>query len=103
MLNHPSIITLRVLSHQAAFQPLFPKPVALCGVVVTQVENWHFSWLNFIQLGPIQIVQPVQIPLQSLPALKNISPPTQLVVVCKLTEGALNPPGRIIDKVLEQD
>ena len=54
MLNHLSTLTLRVLPHQAAFQPLCPKPVALCGAVVTQVQNWHFSWLNFIQLDSLE-------------------------------------------------
>jgi len=32
-----------------------------------------------------------QIPLQGLASLKQIDTPTQLGVICKLTEGALNP------------
>ena len=36
------------------------------------------------------MIQSVQIPLQSLPALQKISTPTQLGVICKLTEGALH-------------
>jgi len=42
-----------------------------------------------VGLGPS--IQSVQIPLQSLPTLKQINTPTQLGVICNLTEGALNP------------
>jgi len=48
-------------------------------------------------------IQSVQIPLQSLPTLEQISAPTQLGVICKLTEGALNPLILIIDKGIKQD
>ncbi|KAK4826688.1 hypothetical protein QYF61_010697 [Mycteria americana] len=65
----------QVLLFQAAFQPLFPKPVALHGVVVTQ----------------------------SLPTLKQINTPIQLGVICKLTEGALDPFAQIIDKDIKQN
>ncbi|KAK4824378.1 hypothetical protein QYF61_014038 [Mycteria americana] len=59
----------------AAFQPLFPKPVALHGVVVTQV--------------------------QSPPTLKQINTSAQLGVICKLT--ALDPLIQIIDKDIKQN
>jgi len=49
-----------------------------------------------VGLGPS--IQSVQIPLQSLPTLQEIDTPTQLGVICKLTEGALNPLIQIIDK-----
>ncbi|KAK4818922.1 hypothetical protein QYF61_022099 [Mycteria americana] len=58
----------QVLLCQAAFQPLFPKPVALHGVVVAQINT-----------------------------------PAQLGVICKLTEGALDPFIQIIDKDIKQD
>ncbi|KAK4825919.1 hypothetical protein QYF61_003414 [Mycteria americana] len=93
----------QVLFCQAAFQPLFPKPVALHGVVVTQVQDPALSLLEpqTIRLGPS--IQPVQVPLQSLPTLKQINTPTQLVVICKLTEGALDPFVQIIDKDIKHD
>ncbi|KAK4831972.1 hypothetical protein QYF61_020355 [Mycteria americana] len=88
----------QVLFHQAAFQPLFPKPVALHGVVVTQVQDLALSLVepHTIDLGPS--IQPVQVPLQSLPTLQQINTPTQLGVICKLTAGALDPLVQIIDK-----
>ncbi|KAK4823617.1 hypothetical protein QYF61_004220 [Mycteria americana] len=93
----------QVLFCWAAFQPLFPKPVALHGVVVTQVQDLAFHLLapHTVGLGPS--IQPVQVPLQSLPTLKQINTPDQLGVICKLTEGALNPFVQIIDKDIKQN
>ncbi|KAK4832105.1 hypothetical protein QYF61_020732 [Mycteria americana] len=88
---------------EAAFQPLFPKPVALHGVAVAQVQDPTFGLVepHTIGLGPL--IQPVQVPLQSLPTLKQINTPAQIGVICKLTEGALDPLIQIIDKGIKQD
>lgn len=56
-------------------------------------STWHFVLLKLTQL-----IQPVQFPLQSLPSLQQISNSTQLGVICKLTESALDPLTQIIDK-----
>ncbi|KAK4825833.1 hypothetical protein QYF61_002956 [Mycteria americana] len=88
----------QVLFCLAACQPLFPKPVALHGVVHPALG---FVEPHTIGLGPS--IQPVQVPLQSLPTLKQINTPTQLGVICKLTEGALDPLIQIIDKDIKQD
>ncbi|KAK4814498.1 hypothetical protein QYF61_020860 [Mycteria americana] len=93
----------QVLFRQAAFQPLFPKPVALHGVAVTQVQDLALGLVEPHTIGPSPSIQPGQIPLQSLPTLKLINTPTQLGVVCKLSEGALDPFVQIIDKDIEQD
>ncbi|KAK4827985.1 hypothetical protein QYF61_022687 [Mycteria americana] len=93
----------QVLFCLAAFQPLFSKPVALHGVVVAQVQDPALSLVkpHTIDLDPS--IQPVQVPLQSLPTLKHINTPGQLGVICKLTEGALDPFIQIIDKDIKQN
>ncbi|KAK4821603.1 hypothetical protein QYF61_025180 [Mycteria americana] len=93
----------QVLLCWAAFQPLFPKPVALHGVVVAQVQDLALGLVepHTIDLGPL--IQPVWVPLQSLPTLQQINTPTQLGVICKLTEGALDPFVQIIDKDVKQN
>ncbi|KAK4820014.1 hypothetical protein QYF61_017393 [Mycteria americana] len=93
----------QVLLCQAAFQPLFPKPVALHGVAVAQVQDLALGLVkpHTIDLSPS--IQPVQVPLQSLPTLKQINTPAQLGVICKLTEGALDPFVQIIDKEIKQN
>ncbi|KAK4812776.1 hypothetical protein QYF61_020396 [Mycteria americana] len=93
----------RVLLCLAAFQPLFPKPVALHGVAVAQVQDPALSLVEPHTTGLGPSTQPVQIPLQSLPTLKQINTPTQLGVICKLTEDALNPLIQIIDKDIKQN
>ncbi|KAK4819628.1 hypothetical protein QYF61_008848 [Mycteria americana] len=92
----------QVLFRWAASQPLFPKPVALHGVAVTQVQDLALGLVEprTIDLGPS--IQPVQVPLQSLPPLQQINTPTQLGVTCKLTEDALDPLVQIIDKDVKQ-
>ncbi|KAK4822326.1 hypothetical protein QYF61_013025 [Mycteria americana] len=86
----------QVLLCWAAFQPLFPKPVALHGVAVTQVQDPALSFAEPHTTDLSPLIQPVQVPLQSLLTLQQI----QLGVICKLTEGALNPLIQIIDEAL---
>ncbi|KAK4831827.1 LOW QUALITY PROTEIN: hypothetical protein QYF61_019350 [Mycteria americana] len=87
----------QVLFCLAAFQPLFPKPVALHGVAVAQVQDLALGLVkpHTIDLGPS--IQP------SLPPLQQINTPAQLGVICKLTEGALDPFIQIIDKDVKQN
>ena len=85
------------------FPAALPRPVALRGVVVTQVRDPALLLVepHTVGLGPS--VQPVQIPLRSLPALWQINAATQLGVTCKLGEGALDPLIRIVDKDIKQN
>ncbi|KAK4819495.1 hypothetical protein QYF61_004791 [Mycteria americana] len=93
----------QVLFCLAAFQPLLPKPVALHGVAVAEVQDLALGLVerHTIDLSPS--IQPVQVPLKSLPTLKQINTPTQLGVICKLTEGALDLFIQIIDKDIKQN
>ncbi|KAK4831627.1 hypothetical protein QYF61_018567 [Mycteria americana] len=50
----------QVLFPRAAFQPLFPKPVALHGVVVTQVQDPALSLVEPHTIGLSPSIQPVQ-------------------------------------------
>ncbi|KAK4817402.1 hypothetical protein QYF61_013272 [Mycteria americana] len=93
----------QVLLCLAAFQPLFPKPVVLHGVAVAQVQDLALGLVEPHTIHPSPSIQPVQVPLQSLPPLKQINTPTQLDVVCKLTEGALDPFIQIMDKDIKQN
>ena len=112
-LGHPSTLLAHVqpsvnLHPQGPFPPgSFPATLPqACSAVWGCCDPSAGLALLLVELhtiGLTQTAQPVQIPLQNLPALKEISPPTQPDVVGNLTEGALNPPGCIIDKVLKED
>ncbi|PKU47104.1 hypothetical protein llap_2599 [Limosa lapponica baueri] len=93
----------QVLFHQASFQPLVPKPIALHGVVVTQVQDPALSVVGSHTVILSPLIQPVQIPLQMLFILKQINTPAQLGVICKLTEGAIDPLVQVIDKDVKQN
>ncbi|KAK4809893.1 hypothetical protein QYF61_023380, partial [Mycteria americana] len=69
--QHPQVLLCR-----GPFQPLFPTPVALHGVAVAQVQELALSLVEPHTIGPSPSIQPAQVPLQSLPALQQINPPT---------------------------
>ncbi|KAK4823743.1 hypothetical protein QYF61_006012 [Mycteria americana] len=98
-----TVFEVRPHQCRAAFQPLFPKPVVLHGGAVAQVQDLALGLVkpHTIDLGPS--IQPVEVPLQSLPALQQINTPTQLGVICKLAESALDPFIQIIDKDVKQN
>ncbi|KAK4807797.1 hypothetical protein QYF61_023630 [Mycteria americana] len=111
-LRCPSLDTLQPLNVSlgvrsptlnTVFKPLFPKPVALHGVAVAQVQDLTLSLVEPHTIGPSPWIQPVQVPLQSLPPLQQINTPAQLGVICKLTEGALDPLVQIVDKDIKQN
>ncbi|PKU44632.1 hypothetical protein llap_5068 [Limosa lapponica baueri] len=84
-------------------QPLCPRPVALQGVVVNQVEDPALGLGEPHPVGLSPPIQPVRIPLQSLSTLQQVDTPTQLGVVCELTEDALDPLVQIIDKDVKEN
>jgi len=103
MFSWLSTNTPRSFSAGQLSRPLFPKPVALHGVVVTEGQDPAFGLVEAHTVGLGPSIHSVQIRLQSLPTLQQIDSPTQLGVICKLTEGALNPLIQIIDKGVKQD
>jgi len=70
---------------------------------VNEVQNPAFGLVEPHTIGLSPSIQSVQIPLQSLPNLEQIDTPTELSVLCKLTEGALNPLIQMTDKDIKQD
>ena len=72
-------------------QPLSPKPIALHGVIVAKVQDLA---LGLAEPHPIHLSPAIQlllIPLKGLPALRQINTTSLLGVICKFTEGTLNP------------
>jgi len=70
---------------------------------VTEVQEPALGLVEPHTVELSSLIQSVQIPLQSLPTLEQIDTPTQLGVICKLTEGSLNLLIQIIDKDIKQD
>ena len=94
---------LQIFSLHVSCQPLCPKCVVMDGVVLTKVKDLAFCLAEVHTIGLSPAIQPVQIPLQGLPTPRQMDTFSQLDVICKLTEGALNALIQIINKDIEQD
>ncbi|PKU40563.1 testosterone 17-beta-dehydrogenase 3-like [Limosa lapponica baueri] len=53
-----------------------------------------------VHTGPL--LKPVQIPLDGILSLRHVNCTTQIGVICKLAEGALDPTVYVIDEDIEQ-
>ncbi|KAK4828429.1 LOW QUALITY PROTEIN: hypothetical protein QYF61_026525 [Mycteria americana] len=91
----------QVLFSRAAFQPLFPKPVALHGVVVTQVQDLTLGLVEPHTIGLSPSVQPVQIPLAFLPSSRSTLP-HNLVSSANLLRARSIPSSRSLIKILNK-
>jgi len=88
-----------VILHQAALQPLLPKPVVLHRVVVTQAQKLAFGVIKPHTIHLNSSIQPVQIPLQSLPTLEQINTLTQYGVIANLLTEHFIPSARSLIKI----
>ena len=55
------------------------------------MQDLALSLVELHEVGTGPPLKPVQVPLDSIPSLRCVNCTTQLVVNCKLAEGALNP------------
>ncbi|KAJ7404215.1 Sprouty-related, EVH1 domain-containing protein 1 [Pitangus sulphuratus] len=72
------------------YQPLCAQRVALQGVVVAKVQNLALGLVEPHPLGIRPTLQLVQVPLKSPAAFQLIDTPSDLGVICKFANGALN-------------
>ncbi|KAJ7414838.1 integral membrane protein dgcr2 idd [Willisornis vidua] len=84
------------------FPATLPPACSSAGVVVTQVQDLALYLIGPQTIGLRQLIQLIQIPLQSLPTLQQIKTPTQLSVACELTKSAFSPLIQIV-KDIKQD
>lgn len=92
----------QVLFHGAAFQPFFPQPEALPGLV-GEVQDAAFCLAEPHTMGLSLLVLPLWTPLKSLPSLHQISTLTQLNVLCQITEGELDSIVSVIAEEIKQN
>jgi len=74
----------------------------LHGVVVTQGQDPALGLVEPYTVGLSPSIQPVQIPLQSLPTLKQINNPAQLVSSANLLREHSIPSSRSLIKMLNK-
>ncbi|KAK4826701.1 hypothetical protein QYF61_010916 [Mycteria americana] len=95
--QHPQVLLLR-----AALNPFSAQPVFVLGIAPTQVQYLALDLveLHEVRMGPP--LKPVKVLLDCIPSLQQVDRTTQLGVVGKLAEGALNPTVHVADKDVKQ-
>ncbi|KAK4815509.1 LOW QUALITY PROTEIN: hypothetical protein QYF61_003067, partial [Mycteria americana] len=90
----------QVLSCRAALDHIIPQPVLKPRIVLTQDPALGLVEPHEVHTGPL--LQLVQVPLDDLLSFRRVNCTTQLGVICKLAEGALDLTVNVIDENIEQ-
>ncbi|KAF4794145.1 hypothetical protein TURU_104861 [Turdus rufiventris] len=84
-------------------QPHHPQPVILQGVIVAKMQDLALGVIKPHPTGLCPSIQLVQVSLQSPPTFQQIDSCSQISVICKFTNEALNSLIHVINKNIEQD
>ncbi|KAK4812855.1 LOW QUALITY PROTEIN: hypothetical protein QYF61_022581, partial [Mycteria americana] len=90
----------KVLFHRAALNPFIPQPLLIPGVPLTQDLVLGLVEPHEVRMGPL--LKLVQVPLDGILSLRLVNCTTQLGVICKLAEGALDPAVYVSDEDIKQ-
>ncbi|KAK4806259.1 LOW QUALITY PROTEIN: hypothetical protein QYF61_013403 [Mycteria americana] len=90
----------QVLLCRAALDHIIPQPVLELRIAPTQDLALGLVELHEVHTGPL--LQLVQVPLDDIPSFWCVNCTTQLGVICKLAEGALNPTVYVVDEDIGQ-
>ncbi|KAK4821259.1 hypothetical protein QYF61_017137 [Mycteria americana] len=95
--QHPQVLLLR-----AALSPFSVQPVFVLGIAPTHVQDLALGLveLHEVHMGPP--LKPVKVPLDGIPSLQRVICTTQLGIIGKLAEGALNPAVHVTNKDVKQ-
>ncbi|KAK4822416.1 hypothetical protein QYF61_015163 [Mycteria americana] len=88
---------LRAPELEAALQP-----VLIPGLAPTPVQDLALGLVepHEVRMGPL--LELVQVPVNGIPSLRRVSRTTQVGVICKLAEGALDPSVYVVDEDIKQ-
>ncbi|KAK4827796.1 hypothetical protein QYF61_021788 [Mycteria americana] len=83
---------------RAALNPLIAQPVSMFGIAPTQVQDLALGLAEFHEVHTGPPLKPVKVPLDGIPSLQHVDHTTQLGVIRRLAEGALNLTVHVPDK-----
>ncbi|KAK4821719.1 LOW QUALITY PROTEIN: hypothetical protein QYF61_000262 [Mycteria americana] len=84
---------------KAALNPFSAQPVFVLGIALTHVQDLA---LGLVDLHEVCMGPPLLVPLDGMPSLQHVDRTTQLGVIGKLDEGALNPTVHVANKGVKQ-
>ncbi|PKU30563.1 hypothetical protein llap_19132 [Limosa lapponica baueri] len=93
----PKCFTLR-----AVLNPFSTQPVFVLGIALTQMQDLALGLVELQEVCTGPPLKPVQVPLDGIPSLQRVDCATQLGVMGKLAEGALNPTVHVSNKDVKQ-
>jgi len=91
--QHPQVLLLRATLSTLSAQLLF-----VLGIALTQMLDLALGLVEPHQVCTGSPLKPIKVPLDGIPSLQHIDCTTQLAVIGKLAEGALNPTVHVINK-----
>jgi len=80
----------QVLLSRTALNHIIPQPVLIVGVALTQMQDLALGLVEHHEVLTGPLPEFVQVPLDGIPSFWCVTCTTQLGVICKLPEGALN-------------
>ncbi|KAK4816838.1 hypothetical protein QYF61_023902 [Mycteria americana] len=92
----------KVLLHRAALNPFILQHVLILGATPTQVQDLALGLVEPHEVHTGPLLQLVQVPLDDIPSFWCVNCTTQLGVICKLAEGALDLAVNVIDENTDQ-
>ncbi|KAK4827794.1 hypothetical protein QYF61_021747 [Mycteria americana] len=95
--QQPQVLLLR-----SALNPFSTQAVFVFGIAPTHVQDLALGLVELHEACTGPSLKPVKVPLDGIPSLQSIDCTTQLGVVSKLAEGALNPTVHVTDKDVKQ-
>ena len=75
----------------AVLKPFSAQTVSVLETALTQVQDLALGIVELHEVGMGSLLKPVQVPLDGIPYPMCVISTTQLGVVCKLAESALDP------------
>ncbi|PKU39851.1 hypothetical protein llap_9848 [Limosa lapponica baueri] len=95
--QHPQVLLLR-----AALNPFTTQPVLISGISPTHVQDPALGLVEPQEVLTGPLLKPVQVPLDGIQSLRHVNLTTQIGVIGKLAEVALNPKIHVTNKDIKK-
>ena len=88
----------QVIFSRAVIHPFILQLALVTGVATTQVQDFSLGFVETHEVHPGPLLKTVHVTLDGILSLRHVSHTTQLDVIHKLAEGALDPTVDVIDE-----
>ncbi|KAJ7411316.1 hypothetical protein WISP_103196 [Willisornis vidua] len=93
---------VQVLLSRAALNEFLSQSVLVPGIALTQLQHLALELVELDEVFVGSVLKFIQVPLDGIPSFCHINSTTQLCVICKFAEDALDLPVCVIDEDTEE-